>query len=424
MDAMDRRTGPAAEGKSPEQLYRERVRRVLDVAALKVPDRVPIFGPYQAFPYFYYGVSIKDAMNDFALARKVCHRFVDEFQPDLDFGPIFMYPAKAMETLGLKWFRWAGHGLDDNVMYQYVDGEYMKADEYDEFLQDPSHFMTTKWLPRSFQGLEGLAGFPPMRAMMWFGWTGLLAGMASPKVQEALRVAREAGEELGRWFGSIGQYAGEIKAKGFPQAFAGFSWPPFDIIGDTLRGTRGILGDILRRPQKLLEALEVTTRIFIDYGSGAAGADVPFCWIWMHKGSGGFMSDQQFKTFYWPSLRKGILALIAKGITPVVYCEGDDTERLEYFADVPPGKVIYHFAQMDMARAKAVLGGIAAISGNLPNRLLLMGTPDDVRAHCRKLIDTCGKGGGYIMDTSALLDEAKPENVKALFETTREYGVY
>jgi hypothetical protein len=412
------------EGKSPEVLYREKVRRVLDVAALRVPDRVPVFGPYEGFPYNYSGVSLKDAMNDFALARRVCHKFLDDFGPDLDFGPILAYPAKAMEILGLKWFRWPGHGLGDNVMYQFIEGEYMKAEEYDEFIRDPSHFMISKWLPRSFKGLEGLAAFPPMRDTMWFGWTGLLAGFASPQVQESLRVAREGGEELGRWFGSIGQYAAEIKAKGTPQAFAAFDWPPFDIIGDTLRGTRGILGDMLRRPAKLLEALELATQVFIEYGQGAAGAELPFCWIWMHKGSGGFMSDEQFRTFYWPCLRKGMMALIEKGIIPVVYCEGDDQSRLEYFADVPPGKVIYHFATMDMARAKSVLRGIAAISGNVPNRMLLTATPGEVREYCRKLIEVCGKDGGYILDTSALLDEAKPENVRAMFDAAREFGVY
>lgn len=410
--------------KTPEELYQERLQRVRDVIALQVPDRVPIFGPYQAFPYYWAGVSIKDAMNDYALARRVCHQFVDEFQPDLDFGPIFMYPAKAMKILGLKWFRWAGDGLDDNTMYQFIEGEYMTADEYDEFMNDPSHYMTTKWLPRSFSGLEGLAGFPAMRSMMWFGWTGGLTALAAPEVRESLRVAVEAGEELDRWFASIAQYGEEIKAKGFPQAYAAFNWPPFDIIGDTLRGTRGIMGDILRRPDKLLEAMDLATQLFIEYGSAAAGAELPLCWIWMHKGAGGFMSDEHFKTFYWPFLRRGILALIDQGVIPVVYCEGDDTERLEYFADVPPGKVIYHFAEMDMARAKEVLGGIAAISGNLPNRLLVTGTPDDVRAYCKQLIDTCGKDGGYIMDTSALLDEARPENVKAMFEFTRSYGVY
>lgn len=410
--------------KSPQELYQERVKRVLDVVQLKTPDRVPILGPYEAFPYYWAGVTIKEAMNDYATARKACHKFVDEFQPDADFGPILAYPAKPMETLGIKWFKWAGHGLPDNVMYQFMEGEYMKADEYDEFLYDPSHFMASKWLPRSFSALEGLAGFPPMRLMMWFGWTGLLAALAAPEVQAALEAARKGGEELGQWFASVGQYAGEIKAKGFPQAYAAFSWPPFDIVGDTLRGTRGIMGDIIRKPDKLLAAVDKATQMTIDYGAGAAGADLPLCWIWMHKGSEGFMSDQHYKTFYWPFLKRAIEGLVAMGVIPVVYCEGDDTPRLKYFAEVPPGKVIFHFAQMDMAKAKAELGGIAAISGNLPNRLLLTGTPDDVKEYCRKLIDTCGKDGGYIMDTSALLDEAKPENVKAMFDFTKDYGIY
>jgi len=263
-----------------------------------------------------------------------------------------------------------------------------------------------------------------MRSMMWFGWAGLLPELARPEVEEALRCAAEAGAELGRWFASLGLYAQEIKAKGFPQAYAAFSWPPFDIVGDTLRGTRGIMTDMIRRPDKLLAAVEKATQLCIEYGAPAAGADVPFCWIWMHKGSEGFMSGEQYRTFYWPFLRRAIEGLVARGVIPVVYCEGDDTSRLECFAEVPPGKVVFHFATMDMAKAKSVLRGIACISGNVPNRLMLTGSPDEVREHCRKLIDVCGDGGGYVMDTSALLDEARPENVRMMFDFTREYGVY
>jgi uroporphyrinogen-III decarboxylase len=51
-----------------------------------------------------------------------------------------------------------------------------------------------------------------------------------------------------------------------------------------------------------------------------------------------------------------------------------------------------------------------------------MGTPSDVRDYCKKLIDTCGRDGGLIMDSSAGLDDADPENVKAMFDFTREYG--
>jgi hypothetical protein len=309
-------------------------------------------------------------------------------------------------------------------MYQYMDSELMKADEYDEFIEDPSHFMMSKWMPRSFPPLGGLTDWPAVRRNMWFGWTGGLVGLASDSVQEALRNAIAAGEELGRWFESIGKYADEMKAKGTPQLYATLDWAPFDIIGDTLRGTREILMDMRRRPDKLHDALEVATRIFIEYGSAAEGAELPFCWIWIHKATRNFMSDDQFKTFYWPYLKRGMMALIDKGIIPVVYWEADIESRLEHIADMPPGKVIHHVSGTDIQKAASALKGISAIAGNVPNILLLSGTPDDVKAYCKNLIDTVGKDGGYIMDTEVMLDEAKPENLKAMIDFTKEYGVY
>ena len=149
--------------KSNQELYQERMQRVKDVIALKAPDRVPIVSPIQAFTYWYAGVSLKEAMYDYATARKAARKFCLDFQPDLDFGPVMMYPAKAMDLLGLQWFRWPGHGISENTMYQFIEGEYMKEDEYDEFIFDPGHFMTTKWMPRSFGNLKGLEKFPTLR---------------------------------------------------------------------------------------------------------------------------------------------------------------------------------------------------------------------------------------------------------------------
>jgi hypothetical protein len=409
--------------KTPEELCAERLKRVQDVVALRVPDRVPVFGPYQKYPYTFAGVTLKQAMNDYALARSACHKFVDYFQPDLDFGPIFAYPAKPMETLGWKAFKWPGHGLDDDVMYQYIEGEYMTADEYDEFVFDPSDFMLRKWAPRQFKALEGFKDFLVMRRFMWSGFMNANA-FASPAMKETFRLAVQAGEEMNEWWGSQAQYWGETQAKGFPLAFAGWDWAPFDILGDTLRGTRQILADMRRRPGKLHDALEVATQIMIEYGSGAASAPLPLCWVWIHKSTREFMSDAQFKEFYWPYMRKGLLALIEKGVIPVIYWEADFESRLEHIVDIPAGKAIYHLSNTDAEKAKAVLGHTTALMGNVPNVLLLSGTPDDVRAYCKKLIDTVGKDGGFIMDAAVMLDEAKPENLKAMIDFTKEYGIY
>ena len=77
-----------------------------------------------------------------------------------------------------------------------------------------------------------------------------------------------------------------------------------------------------------------------------------------------------------------------------------------------------------MFRAKEVLGDVVCLKGNVPLSMLVGGTPDDIRDYCKKLIDKVGKGGGFIMDASTVLDDAKPENLKAMVDFTREYGAY
>ena len=77
-----------------------------------------------------------------------------------------------------------------------------------------------------------------------------------------------------------------------------------------------------------------------------------------------------------------------------------------------------------MIRAKEVLGGRVCIQGNVPMSLLIGGIPDQVRAYRKEVIDIARKGGGYIMSAAAVTDGANPQNVRAMFDFTRESGVY
>jgi uroporphyrinogen-III decarboxylase len=137
------------------------------------------------------------------------------------------------------------------------------------------------------------------------------------------------------------------------------------------------------------------------------------------------MSLEQFKTFYWPGLRKVMIALIDQGLTPYLLLEGKwGLGRLEVISDIPKGKAIYHFESVDIYEAKEILGNVVCLKGNVPTSLLVTGTPREVKAYSKKLIDVLGRDGGFIMDAGAIIDEAKPENIKAMTDFTREYGVY
>ena len=412
---------------SPEEAYNQRLKRVFDAVHLKQPDRVPLVVGFQAFPEYTYGVSIAEAMYDYDKVAGALDQFYEEYQPDLAWDPVFMYPGKVLDILDIKWLRWPGsrkYDLDPNTMYQFIENENMKEDEYDELIFDPTHFIQSKWIPRSFGALKPLEKLR-LRGSLWVSFLNSFAVFADKDVQGALKALVEAGEELVRWNQFLADYDRKLEAKGFPVAYGAFGFAPFDMLGDSLRGTVPVLTDLFDYPDEILQVTEKFTKIALESAiDGCKVTGRPFVWIWLHKGLDEFMSDAQYKKFYWPSLQKYLVGLVDAGLTPVVYCEGKYNTRLEILRDVPVGKIIYNFETVDMFKAKEVLGDVACIAGNVPNYLLSYGTVEEVKDYCKKLIDICGKGGGFIMDSSALIDDAKPENLKAMFEFTQSYGVY
>ena len=102
---------------------------------------------------------------------------------------------------------------------------------------------------------------------------------------------------------------------------------------------------------------------------------IPRQFIPMHKGAGGFMSDEQFAKFYWPTFKALIEECVAAGITPMPLFEGDYTPRLKFLAELPPGKVAAHFDRIDRKKFKEVCGDVLCFWGNVPSSLLVTGHP-------------------------------------------------
>jgi uroporphyrinogen-III decarboxylase len=180
-----------------------------------------------------------------------------------------------------------------------------------------------------------------------------------------------------------------------------------------------------RCPDKLLAAQEKLIDFAIGFAIMAAQASGnPRIFIPLHRGADGFMSIKQFEEFYWPNLKKMILALVDAGCAPMPFFEGDYAQRLEYLRELPGGKVLCWFDRTDMFKAKEVLGDKLCIAGGMPVSILGSGSVEQVKTLTKQLIDGPGKGGGYIMTANTVLDEAEPELVKAWMDTTKEYGVY
>ena len=410
-----------------EKSYKERVTRIKNVIQLKkMPDRVPVVLMVGFFPAFYSGITPREAMYDYDKLFVAWKKMVLDFEPDAHIGCFVPGPGKLFDILDYKLYAWPGHGVSPNLSYQCLESEYMKADEYDAFIQDPSGFFRSVYLPRIFGALDPLKQLAPLTNIIELPFTGgNILPYGLPDVQDAIKALMEAGSEALKWAGVLGAFDKEMAEKGFPNFFGGASKAPYDTIGDTLRGTKGIMLDLYRQPNKLLKALEVTTPLMVNMGVSMAKMNGnPIVFIPLHKGADGFLSDEQFKTFYWPSFRKLLMGLIEEGCVPFSYVEGSFNSRLEIIKDLPKGKVIWAFDLTDMDKAKEILGDSACVGGNMPITLLNLGTPQDVKDYAKKLIDTAGKDGGYIMFNGAVIEEAKPENVKAMIDFTKKYGVY
>lgn len=409
-----------------ENLYQAREKRIYDAIALKVPDRVPTTASFYFFPALYYGSTMQEMMYDPEKLWDLQLKCILEFAPDLaqnPFGLTLLGPL--MDAIDFKQMQWPGRQLEPNVPFQFVEGEYMKADEYDHLLSDPIDFIARRYWPRISGALKPFENLPSFRGFTSYMNHGTFGFFGSPEMQKALEALLKAGREAA----IIGDYARrfdeKLKQEGFPTQSGGTCQAPYDILGDFLRGTKGLMLDMYRRPETVLKACEMLLPLEAERGINSAKASGgKMVFIALHKGLDGFMSLDQFKKFYWPTLRELTVTLINEGLTPYLFWEGNCTSRLEHIGDIPAGKAMYRFEATDMMKAKDALRDKVCIRGNVPISILATGTPDDVKAYCKNLIDYVGKDGGFILDSSAGLTDAKPENLRAMFDFTREYGVY
>jgi hypothetical protein len=408
--------------------YKRRTRRIADVIQLKVPDRVPVVPSFGMFPYLDNGLTCEEAVFDYQKADAAVMKTLAEFKPDMFLGSGYAFPAPLFEKLGYRQLRWPGREIPSHYVYQFVEEEYITADKfYDHFLQDPSDFMLRRYLPRVCSKLEPLGRLRPFAESFGYYLTmcGSYAYFGLPEVQEALKALMKAGEESLKWVSILTEQAEKILANGYPLYEGGESAAPYDLVGDWFRGTTGVMVDMYERPDQLLEVMEKMVPISVKMGLDlAADSGHPIIGFMLHKGADGFMSPEQFDTFYWPPLRKVMMGLIEEGYVPLLLCEGVYTSRLETIADIPRGKCIYWFENVDWKKAKDILGETACIRGGIPASILFSGTTGQMKECIKERIDVVGKGGGYIVDCGLWFDEARHENVKTMVEFTKEYGVY
>ncbi|HEY3345127.1 MAG TPA: uroporphyrinogen decarboxylase family protein [Anaerolineaceae bacterium] len=414
-------------GKTGNQLCGERAQRLADAYALKQPDRIPssiILGHFLAE---YGGITRQELYENGDKCQELLEKASLYLQADSLMG-VVGGPAVS-KILGDQMTKWPGYGLGPDGDFQFNEHEFMKPEDYDAFLEDPSDWALRKYLPRAFTALQGLAFMPPT-AMFNFGFyhTWNFPAYAIPPVAAAFDALNKAIQ---------------ASAAGIPPMLAGFQRmaelgfapglnlailveAPFDFMSDTLRGMRGIFLDMKRIPEKLLAAEEKALHFELDFAiSTARGMGIKEVFIPLHRGSDGFMSLEQYEKFYWPTFKALMLGLIEAGLTPVVFYEGVWDQRLKYLAELPKGKSVGMFQNSDIFKVKEVVGDTMCIVGGMPVSMLRNGTHEQIRDWTKRLCQEVGKGGGFVMSTNiGEMEGCDIELIKVWIDATKEFGTY
>lgn len=384
-----------------KQLFDERLGRYQAAIALEPTDRVPIATGSNYFAEIYSGNTKQETIYDSEKWLKGEEAFLRDF-PEVDvlrnnriWGPLY-------DAVGVKTYRLPGRDLSPTTQFQFVETEYMKADEYDILIDDPAAFMMERFLPRVL-GEVAQPGSPRANAAL------LKGGMAQMMMGQIMR-----------------NRAIHLETKfGMPQPMTGAFIAPFDVLADVLRGLNGIFEDVYRRPDKVIKACDVIVHEIAHFALSVADPLKRYpIFVPTHKAC--FMSPDQFETFYWPSFKKTMEILIESGYKIRAYLEGDWGHHWHHMVEMPKGTVLCDIdTQGDIFQAKKDIGHHQCLAGGVKDSTLILGTPDEVREEVKHLCETVGKGGGYLISGGCNFPyTTKPENLRAMIDAVMAFGTY
>ena len=393
-----------------EQLYQERLNRYLTAMRNEKPDKIPIRPFVAEFTARYAGFTCQEVTHDFEKAFVAVRKCATDFDWDAVVANMVYVWTGLTQAIGLKYYGVPGIDISADTGFQYREpGEenaFMKADEYDELINDPTAFLYNVWLPRV---------------------SADISPMGEPTSYRNNLALVKGGMAMLNYFTTFGPQLDHLRTEsGTVSAIAGIFKAPFDIIADKLRGYIGLTMDMINQPKKVLQACEALMPHLYNVALTTADANnqVPIG-FWMHRGCVPFVSKGHFESHYWPTLKPIIEELWKDGHQTLFYAEGDWNPHLDSFTELPDQSIVFHVDRGDIFEAHKKLGHKFCLSGGIPNFILAYRSPEDVRQYCKKVIDGVAQDGGYIMDASAIMqNDTTPENLKALTDFTREYGVY
>ena len=131
-----------------KKLYQERLNRYVTAMDVGKPDRVPIRLNLSEFLAKYAGYTLQEVYYQMDKNIESSNKFIQDFDVDTVPGPPSLWMGGLHDATGAKYLKFAGRELDKDKQFQFLESDYMKAEDYDDFIENPTKWILTTLLPR------------------------------------------------------------------------------------------------------------------------------------------------------------------------------------------------------------------------------------------------------------------------------------
>jgi uroporphyrinogen-III decarboxylase len=141
-------------------------------------------------------------------------------------------------------------------------------------------------------------------------------------------------------------------------------------------------------------------------------------WVGSWRTAPQFLSPKLWDRFVWPYMKELVEIVAEEGGIPMLQYDANRDREIERLLELPARTcVLATDGATDIFRAKKILGGHMCLMGDVPPALLTLGSVDDVKAYCDRLLTEVGPDGFIMAMGCALPPNAKFENVKAMVDS-------
>ena len=213
------------------------------------------------------------------------------------------------------------------------------------------------------------------------------------------------------------------EARGIPSLCGAIIESPL-MFFSTKRSLISFTMDLHRIPDKVQAAMDAVVDEFIAEAIEATRlTGIPGVMLILERGGGFYYPLKIFERFEFPYMKKMVEAFAAQGLLTVLHFDQDWTINLPYLRELPKKMCICELdSTTDIFKAKEILKDHMCIMGDVPASLTSIGTPEEMEAYCKKLIDIVGKDTGFILSSGCTVPaDARFENFKAMIDTAKNY---